>query len=169
MRIAMSNSNGVIMSIADAKRRIALEAMSLDTDPSPARAKAVTTKVVDDVIDTLTSDGRTEEQKFNVLVRLGKFAKSSAYRAALVAAIAARETAFTAALVASMTGGVAISALKTYHLATHEVWKTRENVKRVVMTHAVLITMSAFVAFASYIKLVKRTLRFIKKVTWNWL
>lgn len=166
----MTSSNGVIMTVAEAKRRIAMEAEKLDSDPSPSRADAATTRVVNDVIDTFGKNSRaSEKEKLRVLTRLGKFAKSAAYRAALATAIAAREVAFTAALVAAMTIGTTTTAVKSYQLLFDPVWRTGENAKRVFMTYAVIITMSASVAFVSYVKLLKRTLHLVKKVAWNWI
>ena len=162
----MSSNNQVIMTVAEAKRRIAMDAEKLDPDPSPSRVTAVTTRVVNDVIDTFGTNSRaSEHKKLGVLTRLGKFAKSVTYRTALATAIAAREVAFTTALVAAMTVGTWTSASKSYQFVMHETEKT----KRVFMAYAVVITMSASVAFISYVKLLKRTLSFVKKVAWNWV
>ena len=113
-----------------------------------ACAKAVATKVVNDTIRVLKKNSRaTDKKKISVLTRLGKYAKSSAYRGALVAAIVAQYTLIVAAFSVAVTA--TSNVMSTYGLKSMQAYSDKELVR--AYAFAVVHIMALYAMFASFV------------------
>jgi hypothetical protein len=154
----------IMTSVSAATERIEREAGYLHPSPSPARAKSATTRVVDDMIRVFDANtSSTDDEKVNVLIRFGKFAKSAGYRTALASAMAVKESAIVTSLVVGVVYG-------SKHAVTGAVGVRAAYEKGLRVTPfamAVWTLLTTYVAFHSFVSLVKKTKRGVSKIIFN--
>ena len=151
--------------VAAARKRIEHDAKKLHPNPTPARAQSITHKAVDDVIRVMDENsGASSKQKVEALARLGKYTKNVVYRNALASAMAVKESA----IIAALATGVLYGSISAHKSATklREMMSSEDDIVK-PFALAVVAVLSSYVAFHSFVTVLQKTRRGIRKMIVN--